>query len=155
MRARRVTSEASTAPITTDEARVTFNYTDYVIVMVQDPYYDDQWPIWVMRPAGRKVMQGTLFGFDDEGRQRVWIGRTFGLPVRAQDRAANTDQWTEAKRKAAERMIPLRAIAAAPDGGRCANCQNRDSCKKIYGDDWIKMAGRAEDGCSQWTPTEK
>jgi len=106
-----VTSETSTAPITEHEALIDYAGTRYVIVSISDIKHDerpDQWQIFAMRPGGRKVVMGTLFGFDDEGSPRVWIGRDLGLPVRAQDKSADDDSWTKPKRDAAARVMELR-----------------------------------------------
>jgi len=37
---------------------------------------------------------------------------------------------------------------------RCAGCHYDEACRKIYGEDYDRMAAAAEEGCSQWTPKD-
>ena len=159
MRPRTVTTEHSAAPITEDEARIDYAGRSYVIVAIDEPIhtgrYAAQRSIWVIKLKGRKVIMGTLFGFTDEGRPTVWIGRTTGVPVRAADRRADDPYWTECKRAAAGRMIELRTAALASAGRPvCAGCTCDAYCREIFGDRYADMAAKAEDGCSQFTPKE-
>lgn len=169
MRARSVNSEASPAPITKQEATVDYAGTRYVIVGVHDTPYDGQWGLWAMRPAGRKVHMGTLFGFDDHGRPRIWISRG-GLPARRNDRPAGDATWSEPKREAAARMIELqwaakrahelrvqaRSNRVFADQGRRDSHTTVESIR-VYdetADDCDRLAAELEAGHNPWTPRE-
>lgn len=108
MKPRSVRSEANEATITADEARVTYGGREYVIVAVQDEFHAGQWTIWAMKPNGRKMIQGTLFGFAGPDQPRVWISKSITLPTRHGDKNASDESWTDKKREAAGRILEIR-----------------------------------------------